>query len=128
MAVDVSEFNPLTTKVYKDEAITTSGTDKVRWFSVEGNGRIDELSINSNKNTLKLRIVIDNNEVYNELISWFITNDALMYNIDTSGAFVVSIKDVYFRESFTVEYLDSEITTINVIMCRYSVRGDSIKK
>jgi len=42
-------------------------TEKVRWLYVEGNGEINELSINSNINTLKLRIVIDDNEVYNEL-------------------------------------------------------------
>lgn len=126
--IDTSEFNPLTTKINKDESITTSGTGTVKWFHIEGNGIIDEFSINSNKNTLKLKIVIDDVEVYNELLSWFATNNALMYNVDTSGVFVVSIKDIYFRESFTIEYIPSEITTINVIMCRYSVRGDFIKK
>lgn len=127
LVIDVSEFNPLTSKVQKDENITTSKTEKVNWLYVEGNGKIDEISINSNKDTLKLRIVIDDVEVYNESLNWFATNDALYYNINTSGAFVVSIRDTYFRESFSIEYIPTEVTTINLIVCRYSVRGDSIK-
>jgi len=128
LVIDVSEWNPLTTKIQKEVSITTSATEKVNWLYVEGNGKIDELSINSNKDTLKLRIVIDDVVVYNESLSWIATNDALFYNIDTSGAFVVSIKDTYFRESFSIEYIPAEITTINLIACRYSVRSDSIKK
>lgn len=127
LAIDVSEWNPLTTKILKEESITTSTTEMVRWLYVEGNGKVDEFSINSNKDTLKLRIVIDDVMVYNESLNWFTTNKALYYNIDVSGAFVVSIKDTYFRESFTIEYVPAEITTISLMMCRYSVRGDSIK-
>jgi len=128
MAIDVSELNPLTSKIQKEEGITTTTTEKVRWLYIEGNGRIDELSINLDKDTLKLRIVIDDVEVYNELISWFATNDAVLYNIDTSGAFLLSIRDIYFRESFTIEYIPAEITVISLIALRYTVRGDSIKK
>ncbi|MBA7585785.1 hypothetical protein ES708_27774 [subsurface metagenome] len=128
LVIDVSEFNPLTTKILKEESITTSAIEKVNWLYVEGNGKIDEISIKSNKDTLKLRIVIDDVAVYNESLNWFATNDALYYNINTSGAFVVSIRDIYFRESFTIEYIPAEITTISLIACRYSVRGDSIKK
>lgn len=128
LVVDVSEMNPLTTKILKDENITTSGTEKANWLYVEGNGVLNEFSINSNKDTLKLRIVIDDVVVYNESLNWFATNDALYYNINTSGAFIVSIKDTYFRESFSIEYIPAEITTISLIACRYSVRGDSIKR
>ena len=128
MAIDISELNPLTSKIQKEESITTSGTDKVRWFSVEGKGKIDELSINSNKDTLGLRVIIDDVEVYSELLSWFATNDALLYNIDTSGAFLLSIRDMYFKKSFIIEYTPAEATNISVIMCRYSVRGDFIRK
>jgi len=128
LVVDVSEMNPLTSKVLKEESIITSMTEMVRWLYVEGNGKIDEISINSNKDTLKLRIVIDDVIVYNESLNWFATNDALFYNIDTSGAYLLSIRDIYFKESFTIEYIPAEITTISLIMCRYSVRGDSIRK
>lgn len=127
LIIDVSEFNPLITKILKEESITTSTTERVNWLYIEGNGRIDELSIKSDKDTLKLRIVIDDVVVYNESLDWIATNTALMSNIDVSGVFVVSIKDIYFRESFTIEYIPIEITTIRLIMCRYSVRGDSIK-
>jgi flavorubredoxin len=120
-AIDTSELNPLTSKVNKQESITTTDTNQVRRLYVEGNGKIDELSINSDKDTLKLRIVIDDVEVYNEVLSWYDTNDAILYNIDTSGALLVSIRDIYFKESFTIEYTPAETTYISLIMCRYSV-------
>ena len=125
--IDTSEINPLTSKVYK-QSIITSDTKMVRWLYIEGSGKIDEFSINSNKSNLRLRIVIDDNEVYNELISWFATNDALLNNSDSSGSFLLSIRDIYFKDSFTIEYTPAEATTISVIMVRYSVRGDKIKK
>jgi hypothetical protein len=115
-------------KVNKQESITTTDTNQVRWLYVEGKGKIDELSINSDKDTLKLRIVIDDVEVYNEVLSWYDTNDAILYNIDTSGALLVSIRDIYFKESFTIEYTPAETSNISLIIWRYSVRGDSIKK
>lgn len=128
-SIDTSEFNPLTTKLQKEgSSITTTDTNKVRWLYVEGNGIIDELSINPNKDTLKLRVVIDDIEVYYDLISWFATNDAILYNCNSSGAFLLSIRDLYFRESFTIEYTPSEATTISLLACRYSVREGSIKK
>lgn len=126
--LNTSELNPLTSKVYKNDSITTSGTDKVRWLYVEGSGKIDEFSINSNKNTLTLKVVIDDNILYDELISFFATNDGILYNIDTSGAFLVSIRDLYFKDSFSIEYTPSESTSISLIMVRYSVRGDRIAK
>jgi hypothetical protein len=128
MSIDTSELNPLTTKINLEKAITTTTTNKVRWLYVEGSGKIDEISINSDKDTLKLKINIDDVEVYNELISWFATNNALLYNSDSSGGFLLSIRDLYFNKSFSIEYTPAEATTISVLACRYSVRGDSIKK
>ena len=127
MAIDVSELNPLTTKIQKEETITVSGISKDNWLYVKGNGRVDEFSIKSDKNTLILRLVIDDTEIYKKAISWFITNDAQMYNVDGAAGFIVSIRDIFFKESFTIEYESTETTIINFIMCRYSVRGDSIK-
>ncbi len=126
--MDVKHLNPLTTKIQKDGSITTTTTDLVRWLYVEGNGVIDEFSINSNKDTLKLKIIIDDIEVYNELISWFATNDAILHNSDSSGAFLLSIRSINFRESFSIEYIPAEATTVSLIACRYSIREGKIKK
>jgi hypothetical protein len=115
MSIDTSELNPLTTKIFKQENITTSGTELVRFLYVEGNGRIDELSLNSDKNTLKLRIVIDDTEAYNEKISWFATNNALLYNSDSNGTYKLSIRDLFFKNSFSIEYTPAEATTIDPI-------------
>jgi len=128
MSIDTSELNPLTTKLHLEKSITSTTTDKVRWLYVEGSGKIEELSLNSNKNTLNLRIIIDDVEVYNEFVSWFAINNALMHNSDSSGTYILSIRDLYFKNSFSIEYTPAEATTISVLACRYSVRGDSIKK
>lgn len=94
MSIDTSDLNPLTSKIYKQESITTSGTEKVRFLYVEGNGKIDELSLNSDKNTLTLKIMVDDNEIYNETISWFATNKNIFYNSDSSDTYLLSIRDL----------------------------------
>jgi len=131
--INTSEQNPFTTKIFMEESKSIIASKYDRWLYVEGNGIIDQLFIDSSVNDYKIKIIIDDRILWNEAkaFSWFDARDDWLQYVSAfpSGAkYILSIRELYFKDSFSIEYTPVTAGTFTTAMCRYTVRDGMIKK
>lgn len=129
--INTSELNPYTTKIYMDESLTVSAYN--RWLYVEGTGVIDQIFIDSDQNDYEIKIIVDDNILWNTVkaYTWFTTRDDWLINVSayTSGSrYILSLRDIYFKDSFHIQFTPVTAATFTTILCRYTVRDEMIKK
>lgn len=130
---NVSEWNPYTTRVFMNETKTIAASGFDRWLYVEGNGIIDQIFIDSNVNDYTIEIKIDDTILFNtaKAQSWFATYDDHLHYVSayTSGsAYILSLRDIYFKESFHIQFKATTAATFTVALCRYTVQHEAIRK
>ena len=129
--INTSELNPYTTKIYMDEGLSLN--DYKRWLYVEGTGLIDQLLIDSDQNDYKIKIMLDDRILYNsdKPYTWFAGRDDWLEYVSafTVGAkYILSLRNLYFKDSFHIEFTPVTDATFTTIICRYTVRDEMIKK
>lgn len=130
---NVSEYNPFTTVVHMDESKDIAAGVMDRWLYVEGNGFIDQILIDSTVNDYLIEIKIDDKILWNspKAQSWFAARNTELAYVSaytSAGTYKLSFQDIYFKESFHIQYKMVTAGTFNTILCRYTVREEAIKK
>lgn len=129
--INTSELNPYTTKTFMEESLSV--TEYNRWLYVEGTGIIDQLFIDSDQNDYTIKILLDDRILWNteKPHTWFAARDDWILNVSayTSGVkYILSLRDLYFKDSFHIEFKPITDATFTTILCRYTVRDAVIKK
>ena len=130
-AITTSERHDFTTKTELEKSYSLGANTYYKFLSIGGNGIIDQIFIFNDQSDYRIRIVIDDTELFNELFSWFETYDDWLDNLSAfpSGAFFVfSIRNLYFKKGFIIELTGGTATTLTVALCKYTLReGREIK-
>ena len=126
-ALTVSEKHDYTTQTEMLTSYSLAASGYYKFHSVKGTGIIDQIFIYNDQNDYKIKIVLDDKEIFNgaQLFSWFETYDDWLDNLSAfaSGAFFVfSIRNLYFKKNFTIELFGGTATTLTIALCKYTVR------
>lgn len=129
--INTSELNPYTTKTFLEEGLSV--TEYNRWLYVEGTGIIEQLFIDSDQNDYKIKIILDDRILWNtdKEYTWFVARSDYLIKVSAytvAGKYILSLRDLYFKDSFHIEFTPVTDATFTTIMCRYIVRDEMIKK
>lgn len=126
-ALTVSEKHNYTTETELVKSKSLSANDLYKFHSVKGTGIIDQIFIYNDQNDYKIRITIDDKQIYDgdTLFSWFQTYDDWLTNISAfaSGSYYVfSARNLYFSKKFMINITSGTATTLTVALVRYTIR------
>lgn len=126
-ALTVSEKHDYTTKTELETSYSLAANAYYDFLEIHGTGIIDQVFIYSDQSDYKIKITIDDVQLFNgdRLFSWYQTYDDWLDNISAfpSGSYYVfSIRNLYFSKGFRIELTGGTATTLTVLLCKYTVR------
>ena len=124
-AITTSERHDFTTKTELEKSLSLAAGEYDKFLSMAGNGIIEQIFIYNDQTDYRIRILIDDVELFNELHSWFVTYNDYLDNLSAfaDGAFyVLSMRNIYFKKNFILEITAGTATTLTVALVKYTLR------
>ena len=113
------------TKVHLEEAQSLTGTHRIK--ESKGTGILEQIILRSNNLNYTFQVIIDDDEIYNKPLQFFLTHTAIIDNISAylaGGIYYLIVQNLYFQQNYSIRVICTGTVIFSVIMIRQCIRNE----